>query len=418
MSEQRNYDVVIVGGGIVGLTLACALGGSRLQVAVIDAHAPGDIKPDDEYELRVSAISRASQQVFVNLDAWFAMQARRVSPFHHMHVWDATGSGMIHFDAAELGVDVLGHIIENKVVQAALLEQLQQHDNLHWLCPLEVSAIEYHAQQSRIRIKDGGELQARLLVGADGASSRVREAAGIELEKAPYHQKGVVCVVKSAKHHQYTAWQRFLPAGPLAFLPLPDGRCSIVWSVTDSEADRLLALPEADFRRELGQAFEYTLGEVQSIGPRAAFPLIRRHAGAYVKDGVALVGDAAHTIHPLAGQGANLGVLDAASLAQVLIEADTRKQDFAAYTILRKFERWRRGDNLLMMYSMSGFKNLFSNEQPLLSMARNLGLNVVNQLGPVKHKFMRHAMGLEGDLPRLARGGCWVSLQVGVINGR
>ena len=403
MSDLQTFDLAIIGGGIVGLTLANALATSGLQVAVIDAQPPGDIRPEDDYELRVSAISRASQQVFTNLGAWSGMQARRISPFQHMHVWDATGAGMIHFDAAELGVDALGHIIENRVLQAALLEQLQQQDNLHWLCPVSVTEIDYQPLQSRIRLDDGRTLQARLLVGADGASSRVREAAGIELEKAPYHQKGVVCVVKSAKHHQDTAWQRFLPTGPLAFLPLPDGRCSIVWSATDEEADRLLALSEADFCRELGEAFEYTLGEVISVGPRAAFPLIRRHAEAYVKPGLALVGDAAHTIHPLAGQGANLGILDAASLAQVLSAAHRCKQDFAAQETLRKFERWRRGDNLLMMYSMSGFKNLFSNEQPALSFVRNLGLSVVNQLGPVKHKFMRHAMGLEGDLPELAK---------------
>ncbi len=400
--EKTEYDIVIIGAGIVGLTLANALADSRFSVAVIDAQEPGDIKPDQDYELRVSAISRASQQVFINLHAWDGMKQRRISPFEHMHVWDATGSGQIHFDAADLGVDALGHIIENKVVQAALLQQLKHHKNVHWLCPANVNAIECD-QHNVITLEDGRILKARLLVGADGANSRVREAAGIELEKAPYKQKGVVCVVESTKHHQYTAWQRFLPTGPLAFLPLPDGRCSIVWSASDEEADRLLALDENAFSHELEQAFEYTLGAVKSVGPRAAFPLIRRHAEHYVKPGVVLIGDAAHTIHPLAGQGANLGVLDAASLAEIIIEAEKQRKDFASYTTLRKFERWRRGENTLMMYSMSGFKNLFSNEAQGLSLVRNFGLNLVNSIGPLKHKFMRHAMGLEGDLPKLAR---------------
>jgi len=403
MSHDNHYDVLIVGGGIVGLTLACALGGSRLQVAVVDARGPADIRPGDDYELRVSAISRASQQVFINLQAWQGMRARRISPFEHMHVWDATGSGEIHFDAAELGVDVLGHIIENEVTRAALLERLQQFDNVHWLCPAEVAEIQYQQPHSQLTLADGRSLTARLLVGADGASSQVREASGIHMDQVPYRQQGVVCVVKSAKHHGYTAWQRFLPSGPLAFLPLADGSCSIVWSASDEEAQRLLQLDEQDFSRELEQAFEYKLGQVESVGPRAAFPLVRRHADAYVKAGLALIGDAAHTIHPLAGQGANLGILDAASLAQVILQADSRKQDFASYSSLRKFERWRRGENTLMMYSMSGFKNLFSNDRIGLSVLRNFGLNLVNGLGPVKHKFMRHAMGLEGDLPELAR---------------
>ncbi|MCW9014707.1 MAG: UbiH/UbiF/VisC/COQ6 family ubiquinone biosynthesis hydroxylase [Gammaproteobacteria bacterium] len=408
MNDGNNYDVLVIGGGMVGLTLACALGQKTdLKIAVVEALEPGDIQPDDDYELRVSAISRASQQVFTNLGAWDGMQARRVSGYEHMHVWDSTGSGVIHFDAAELGVDALGHIVENKVTQAALLEQLHKIENIDWLCPAKVATIDYHEGSTSVQLEDGRRLNARLLIGADGASSRVREAAGIHLETAPYHQKGVVCVVKSTRHHAYTAWQRFLPVGPLAFLPLGDGRCSIVWSAQDDEANALVAMDEEAFCRKLEQAFEYTLGAVESVGPRAAFPLIRRHAEAYVKPGLALIGDAAHTIHPLAGQGVNLGILDAASLAQIIINADSNKQDFASYGVLRKFERWRRGENMLMMYSMSGFKNLFSNDRAELSMVRNFGLNLINNLGPIKHKFMRHAMGLEGDLPELAKCTGW-----------
>jgi len=404
---KNQYDVLIIGGGIVGLTLACALGKSRLIVCVVEAQTPGDIAKNDEYELRVSAISRASQQVFINLNAWGGMKARRISPFEKMHVWDSMGEGKINFDAAELGVDALGHVVENKVTQAALLEQLDKLENVDWLCPVQVDNINYHATGSVIKLQDGQELKARLLVGADGANSRVRDAAEIEIERAPYNQKGVVCVVKSTNHHNYTAWQRFLPTGPVAFLPLDDGRCSIVWSATDEEADRLLDLDEENFCHELEQAFDYSLGKVESVGERAAFPLIRRHAEKYIKQGLALIGDAAHTIHPLAGQGVNLGILDAASLAQVLIEAEQQRLNFADYKTLRKFERWRRGENTLMMFSMSGFKNLFSNDQSELSFIRNAGLNLVNGIAPVKNKFMRHAMGLEGDLPELAKCVGW-----------
>ena len=404
---KNQYDVLIVGGGMVGLTLACALGNSRLSVAVVEAFEPSDIKQDDDYELRVSAISRASQQVFQNLNAWQGMQARRISPFEHMHVWDATGDGVIHFDAADLGVDKLGHIIENKVTQAALLEQLKKLDNVDWLCPVTIKQINYAEQNPSVVLEDETVINAQLLIGADGANSKVRDAAGIELEAAPYMQKAVVCVVKSAEHHQYTAWQRFLPSGPLAFLPLPDGRCSIVWTVSEAEADELVSLDESDFCHKLETAFDYKLGNVESVGPRAAFPLIRRHAKAYVKPGLALIGDAAHTIHPLAGQGVNLGILDAVSLAQIIINADRMGYDIASQSTLRKYERWRRGENTMMMFSMSGFKNLFSNEQAELSVIRNAGLNFVNSIQPLKHKFMRHAMGLEGDLPDLAKTVGW-----------
>lgn len=405
--ENIPYDIIITGGGMVGLTLACALGNSRLKVAVLEAFELPEISPEDDYDLRVSAISRASQQVFTSVGAWEGMKARRVSPFEYMHVWDATGDGVIHFDAADLGVDVLGHLIENRVVQLALLESIRELDNVDYICPVEIQSIEAQAPLKQILLADGRRLSARLLVGADGANSKVRAAAGIDIEQSPYGQKGVVCVVKSSKHHQYTAWQRFLPTGPLAFLPLKDGRCSIVWSANDERADELVAMDEADFCRQLEQAFEYTLGKVESVGERGAFPLVRRHARQYVQPGLALVGDAAHTIHPLAGQGVNLGVLDAASLAQVILDADLQKKDFAAYPTLRKYERWRRGENSLMMHSMSGFKKLFSNEKPELSFVRNAGLKLVNQLGPIKHQFMRHAMGLEGDLPEIARTIGW-----------
>lgn len=402
-SHSSQYDVLIIGGGMVGLTLACALGQSNLalKIAVLEAREAGEV--GEEYDLRVSAISRASQQVFRNLGAWTGIESRRLCAFEHMHVWDATGDGEIHFDAANLGVDALGHIVENRVTQAALLDRLKALANVEWICPAEVEHIDYQPLNSRVDLVDGRNLQGRLLVGADGASSRVRQAASIELDTADYHQKAVVCVVESMQPHQHTAWQRFLPTGPLAFLPLADGRCSIVWSCSEQQADELVALDETAFMQQLELAFDRKLGAVKSVGPRAAFPLVRRHAQQYVKQGLALIGDAAHTIHPLAGQGVNLGILDAASLAEVMIKAEQQRQDFASYRNLRKFERWRRGENSLMMYSMSGFKNLFSNENSELSLLRNLGLSLVDKLSPVKHRFMRHAMGLDGDLPELAR---------------
>lgn len=404
---NKQYDLIIIGGGMVGLTLACALGQLQFKVAVVEAFSPLDIKPGDDYELRVSAISKSSQQILQNVNAWQAMLNRRACAYQHMHVWDATGDGSIHFDAADLGIDSIGHIIENKVIQFSLLEQCLKLPTVDWLCPVQVKEISFSETGQQVLLEDGSMLSAQLLVGADGANSKVRESAGIEINKTAYEQKAVVAVVKSTLHHKDTAWQRFLPTGPLAFLPLSDGSCSIVWSAENQRADELTEMPEKLFITELQNAFENTLGKVESVSRRVAFPLIRRHANEYVKQGLALVGDAAHTIHPLAGQGVNLGLLDAAALAEVIIKARSQGKSISSLSTLRRYERWRRADNSLMMASMSGFKNLFSNEQTELSFIRNAGLNFVNSMGPVKNKLMRHALGLEGDLPEMAKTIGW-----------
>ena len=406
-NKMSEYDAVIIGGGMVGLTIACALGQQSFNVAVVEANEPQDINTDGEYELRVSAISKSSQQVLKNIKAWPGIISRRACAYQHMHVWDAMGEGKIHFDAAELGIDSLGHIIENRVIQYALFEQCKTLPSVDCLCPQQVVEIIYAEEESSIGLDNGMLLKTSLLIGADGANSRVREAANIEIDASPYQQKAVVAVIKNTRHHQDTAWQRFLPSGPLAFLPLGNGSCSIVWSAENQTADQLLAMNEKQFARALEDAFDLTLGKVELVSERAAFPLVRRHAKQYIKKGLALVGDAAHTIHPLAGQGVNLGLLDAAALTEVLIEARAGGKTFSAISTLRKYERWRRADNSMMMYSMSGFKSLFSNEQAALSMLRNAGLNLVDNSGIIKHKFMRHALGLEGDLPSMAKSVGW-----------
>ncbi len=400
---KNTYDIIIIGGGMVGLTLACALGQQQFKIAVVEAYQPEDINLEDDYELRVSAISKSSQQILQHVNAWQGMLKRRACAYQHMHVWDATGQGNIHFDAAELGLDSLGHIIENKVIQFSLLEQCLKLPDVDWLCPQQVNEIDFSENQQTVSLDDGSTLSSKLLVAADGANSMVREAAGIDINKSAYEQKAIVAVVKSTLHHKDTAWQRFLPSGPLAFLPLSDGSCSIVWSAENQRADELIEMDESLFIAELQSEFENTLGKIESLSQRALFPLVRRHANEYVRPGLALVGDAAHTIHPLAGQGVNLGLLDAAALAEVIMQARTNGKNIASLNTLRKYERWRRAENSLMMYSMSGFKNLFSNEQATLSLVRNAGLNFIDSLGPIKHKFMRHALGLEGDLPEMAK---------------
>lgn len=401
---KTDYDLIIAGGGMVGSALACALGETDLRIALLEGAPLDHIRPESEPDLRVSAISRASQRIFAAVGAWDGMTAWRVSPFRDMRVWDAAGFGHIHFDSATIGEPLLGWIIENRVIQHALLERAQHLSAVELLCPTTLDIAEpLNGSGWRVQLDDGREFTARLLVGADGAQSKVRQLAGIDTRGWNYEQKAVVGNVRTAQPHQETAWQRFLPTGPLAFLPLQDGRCSIVWSTTPEQADTLLALDDAAFAEALAEAFDQRLGEIVEVGPRGAFPLRLQHTRDYVRPGLALIGDAAHVVHPLAGQGVNLGLLDAATLAEVILDAITAGQEIGAFKVLRRYERWRKGDNLLMLGVMDGFKRLFSNPLPPVQLLRNLGLNLTDAAGPLKNLIARRAMGLAGDLPRLAR---------------
>ena len=400
---MKPYDLVIVGGGMVGTTLACALQDGGLKIALIETALPPDVRPDDPIDLRVSAITRASQQIFTNLGAWSGMTARRVSPFREMHVWDAGGDGVIHFDAADLGEDALGHIIENRVIQGALWDRLQGEGGIEVLCPAAVTELRREDALIHVGLTDGRSLRTRLLVGADGAQSRVRQFAHITSHGWSYDQQAVVATVVTEHSHRETAWQRFLSTGPLAFLPLRDGRSSIVWSTTPQQARQLLDTDDAAFCQQLELAFGGQLGRIESTTERASFPLRLQYVENYVKQGLALIGDAAHTVHPLAGQGVNLGILDAASLSEVLLDARAQDRDIAALKVLRRYERWRKGHNLMMMATMDGFKRLFGTDWEPLRWARNAGLNITDALPPVKHLIMSHAMGRNGDLPNLAR---------------
>ncbi len=400
---DEQYDVVIVGAGMVGAACACALSAADLRIAVIEARPPATTWPQDSTDLRVSAITLASRQIFTALHAWEAMTAQRVSPFREMHVWDAGGTGKIHFDCTQTGQEALGYIIENRVIQRALLEQLQHRENVTLHCPAAISSLTTGEDHVQVDLDTGAALTARVVIGADGAESKVRKLAGITVQRRDYEQKAVVSTVTTALPHRQTAWQRFLPTGPLAFLPLWDGRSSIVWSTTPAEAERLCALDAQAFNRELEEAFDSALGAVEHSGPRAAFVLRRQHANRYTGARLALIGDAAHTVHPLAGQGVNLGLLDAAALAEVLLEAHGAGRDPGAAAALRRYERWRKGDNLLMMSALDGFKHLFGARQGPVRLLRNLGMNWLDRSDLIKDRLMLHAMGLKGDLPRLAR---------------
>lgn len=386
---------------MVGAALACALGDSALRIAVVEPRPPAMEWPPETTDLRVSAITCASQRLFTALHAWEAMQAERVSPFREMRVWDAGGNGEVHFDSADIGAETLGYIIENRVIQRALIQRLQDRDNITLHCPAAVSQLQHEDHGIVLMLDNGRHISADLIIGADGAQSRVRKLAGIDVLRRDYQQSAVVTTVTTRHHHQETAWQRFLATGPLAFLPLWDGRSSIVWSTTAQHARHLCALEEDAFNHELQEAFEQRLGDIEHSGQRASFVLQRQHASTYVRPRIALIGDAAHTVHPLAGQGVNLGLLDAAALAEVLLEAVAAGRDIGGLAVLRRYERWRKGDNLLMMTALDGFKQLFGTSAPPLALARNLGMNMLNGLAPAKQHIMRYAMGYRDDMPRL-----------------
>jgi len=402
-------DLIIVGAGMVGSTLALALENSGLTIKLIDA---GPLESQafalaDPFEPRVSALSAASQRILERVGAWSGIVDRRASPYTDMHVWDGSGTGHVHFSAASVHAEVLGHIVENRVVQDALLDALKARDVVELIAGTRLEHLREDESGWTLTLADGQELSTRLLIAADGANSMVRHLAGCETREWDYLHHAIVTSVRCAEPNQQTAWQRFTDDGPLAFLPLQregdDHWCSIVWSVTEDEAQRLMALNDVAFRQALGRAFEYRLGEVLEADPRLSIPLRQRHAKRYVKSGLALIGDAAHTIHPLAGQGVNLGLLDAAVLAEVLLAASARGAQLGDPRVLGRFERRRMPHNLAMMAAMEGFERLFQADPLPLRWLRNAGLKGVQALPEAKAMFVRQALGLSGDLPDLAR---------------
>jgi 2-octaprenylphenol hydroxylase len=392
---MSDCEVLIVGAGITGATLALALADAGVAVTVLDREAPPPLPaPGQPLDVRVSAIHAAAAGLLERLGAWPRLPAACRAPFGRIEVWDAGSLGSIRFDSAQIGQPWLGWIAENRAVVAALHARLAQLPAARMLAPAALEDWEVRADRAIVRLGDGRELTARLLVGADGGASPLRLRAGIAVASQDFGQCALVGHVATERPHGDVARQRFLPTGPLAFLPLADGRCSIVWSTTPREAQRLAALPADAFMRELGLAFEHRLGQITAIGERAVIPLRGLEADRYVGPRLALIGDAAHVVHPMAGLGANLGIGDAAALARLVIAARRSGRDPGLLQTLRPYERARRSQNLPVVQAIVGLHRLFTAGAAPLRALRGAGLLAVDRAGPLKRLLTTAACGL------------------------
>jgi 2-polyprenylphenol 6-hydroxylase len=403
--SKLNTDVIIVGGGLVGATLAALLGKSGIACIILEAGSKTNQSKAYAADPRALALTHASRHIFDSINVWSRLPKDRIAYFEGMYVWDENGKGNVEFDSADLCQSMLGYIVEQSVLQGTLELVIDSMPGIKVNHNTGLTDMRWQEDHVSVTLDNGEELTAQLVVGADGVKSTCRKLAGINYKVHDYQQTAVACVVKTTLPHENIARQRFLTDGPLAFLPMSDDKqCAIVWSTTHKQAEELLKMSTTDFNMFLQESFEHTLGEIPESEPRASFPLSRAEAEHYCVERFALAGDAAHSIHPLAGQGANLGLLDAASLGQLIVKAKTGNKDIASRRVLRTYERWRRGENKLMMMTMESFKYAFENQTPPVPVLRNSALNIANSFIPLKHTIMRHAMGLAGDLPDIAKG--------------
>ncbi|HEY0199754.1 MAG TPA: UbiH/UbiF/VisC/COQ6 family ubiquinone biosynthesis hydroxylase [Rhodanobacter sp.] len=386
-------DVAVVGGGMVGAAAALALARAGFATALLEARAPKAWSVDDEVDLRVVGLAPSSIALLDDLGVWTSIRQSRTGPYSRMHVWDAESGAAIDFDAMSEGRDLLGYIVENNLVQWMLWQALEAA-GVRRLCPAEVRAFEAGENRIQLELADGGTLAASLLVAADGAASPLRQLAGIGTRGRDYAQRAVVAHVGTERPHADTAWQRFLASGPLALLPLADGRSSLVWSLPEAEAQRVLALDEQAFLDELGLASDFRLGRITSTTPRAAFALKLQLAERYQADRLVLLGDAAHAVHPLAGQGVNLGLRDVAELRDTLVAARAAGRDIGAEHVLRRYARRRRSADTLDAMGFDALARIYAWQSPALVSARGLGVRLFDRLGPLKHRLAMHASGL------------------------
>jgi 2-octaprenyl-6-methoxyphenol hydroxylase len=403
----QRTDVVISGGGMVGLTLGLALAQGGLKTVIVDIAPPAKVLAP-AFDGRVSALAYASVRMLTALAVWDDL-APHAQPIREILVTDGqTGKPAspfsLHFDAQEVGADSLGHIAENRHIRAALYAAVARSENLQLLAPAEVKSLTVESGGAIVRLGDGTEIAASLAIAAEGRESALRSQMGINVVGWSYPQTGIVATVEHEKPHNGVAYEHFLPSGPFAILPMTGNRASLVWTEDQRKAPALLALDEEGFNQELSRRFGDHLGKVKSTGPRWSYPLSFHLARDFVRPRFALAGDCAHGIHPIAGQGLNLGLKDAAALAEVLLDAARLGCDIGALDTLKRYERWRRFDSFALAASTDALNRLFSNDIAPLRQLRDLGLGIVDAIGPARRFFMRHAGGDVGKLPRLMKG--------------
>ncbi|AWS95314.1 MULTISPECIES: FAD-dependent 2-octaprenylphenol hydroxylase [Citrobacter] len=400
---MQSVDVAIVGGGMVGLAVACGLQGSGLRVAVLEQHVPQPLAVDAPPQLRVSAINAASEKLLTRLGVWSDIVARRACCYHGMEVWDKDSFGRIEFDDQSMGYSHLGHIVENAEIHHALWQKAQRSPDITLLAPAEIQQVAWGENEAFLTLKEGTMLTARLVIGADGANSWLRNKADIPLTFWDYRHHALVATIRTQEAHGAVARQAFHGEGILAFLPLSDPHlCSIVWSLSPQEAERMQQASVDEFNQALNIAFDNRLGLCSVESERQTFPLTGRYARQFAAHRLALVGDAAHTIHPLAGQGVNLGFMDAAELIDELKRLQRQGKDIGQYIYLRRYERSRKHSAAMMLAGMQGFRELFAGENPAKKLLRDIGLKLADTLPGVKPQLIRQAMGLN-DLPEWLR---------------
>jgi 2-polyprenylphenol 6-hydroxylase len=387
-----KYDIVVIGGGLVGASLVAALKDSGLKIALIETREPAPLPEDESWDSRVYAISPGSATLLRDLGVWQRMEASRITPVYDMAVFGDDNSAQIDFSSYEMGVAELAFIAENRQLQMAVWEALKSsNENIEVICPAKCTSIVWHESHVEVQLEDGNLLETALVVGADGVNSWVRQQAGIEVSRHAYQQIGLVANFSAEHSHRNIAHQWFRRDGVLALLPLPDKRVSMVWSTTEEHANLLRDLPAAELCQRVAEASSYTLGDLQLVTPPVGFPLNFVHVKNLVKPRLVLIGDAAHGIHPLAGQGVNLGLRDTRELAAIL-NARGLQTDCGDFMLLRRYECARKEDILALEMVTDGLQKLFTNSNPTVARLRNFGLEATNHLPLIKNRLMQHAL--------------------------